>query len=270
MSGDASSVERLSGVGPKVLVVEDEPAYAESIQVGLTREGFEVFLAADGAAALEQFDRVSPDVVLLDLMLPKISGTQVCRELRQKSRTPIIVVTALTSEIDAVVSLELGADDYVTKPFRLRELAARIRAVLRRASAVPPPTRDTVLAHGTLRLDPATREMKVADSPVALTRKEFDLLEVLIRGAGRVQPRVRLLEEVWGDDYYGDSKTLDVHIKRLRDKLGQAVTITTFRGVGYRLEQIIPERAGDDAINVAEEVRSLAATPTQHLPPPGD
>jgi two-component system response regulator RegX3 len=228
------------GSAGTILVVEDEPSYAEALEVGLRREGFRVALAVDGAEALACFDRVQPDLVLLDLMLPKASGSDVCRELRRRSKTPIIVVTARSDEVDTVLSLELGADDYVTKPFRLRELIARIRAVLRRAQ--PGGEEPRPVSAAGVRLDPETRDVTVDGRAVVLTRKEFDLLEVLMQHAGRVQTRDHLLAAVWGTDYFGDTKTLDVHIKRLRAKLGTDNVITTFRGVGYRFE---PERVSE-------------------------
>ena len=234
----AVPAQRAAGSAGTILVVEDEPSFAESLEVGLRREGFRVAIAADGAEALACFDRVQPDLVLLDLMLPKVSGSDVCRELRRRSQTPIIVVTARDDEVDTVLSLELGADDYVTKPFRLRELVARIRAVLRRSH--PGIEEVHPVSAGGVRLDPETRDVTVDGRPVSLTRKEFDLLEVLLQNAGRVQTRDHLLAAVWGTDYFGDTKTLDVHIKRLRAKLGGEKLITTFRGVGYRFE---PDRA---------------------------
>jgi two-component system response regulator RegX3 len=234
----AAVSDRPSGAARTILVVDDEPSFAESLQIGLRREGYQVVVAGDGAQALECFDRVHPDLVLLDLMLPRLSGSDVCRELRRRSRIPIIVLTARSDEVDTVLSLELGADDYVTKPFRLRELVARIRAVLRRSQQQDDGARP--LSVGAVHLDPATRDVTVDGRGVTLTRKEFDLLEELLRNAGRVQTRDHLLAVVWGSDYFGDTKTLDVHIKRLRTKLGAENLITTFRGVGYRFE---PERA---------------------------
>lgn len=232
------------GFEAKVLVVEDEPSIADGLVVGLQREGFEAFVAADGAEALKLFDRVRPDVVLLDLMLPKLSGIDVCRELRLRSAVPIIVVTARTGEVDAVVSLEVGADDYVTKPYRLRELVARIRAVLRRADshAAVPAQADTPTGFhiGAVRLDADRHEVWVRDEQVTLPRKEFELLSLLMANAGRVLTRDVLIDRVWGADYVGDTKTLDVHIKRLRSKIeldpGNPVCIVTIRGLGYKYE----------------------------------
>ena len=227
---------------PTVLIVEDEDSFVEALVVGLKREGFLVFTAKDGITALAQFDAVRPDLVLLDVMLPSLSGIDVCREIRSKSRTPIIMVTAKTSEIDKVVGLELGADDYVTKPYSLRELVARMRAVLRRA----PRQADEVgngaaLEVGEVRLDPERHEVTVRGEQVALPLKEFDLLELLMDNAGRVLTRDLLIDRVWGSNYVGDTKTLDVHIKRLRSKLeddpANPQRIVTIRGLGYRYEK---------------------------------
>ena len=221
-----------------VLIVEDEQSYRDGLTYLLTREGFEVRAAADGAAGLDAFDRFGADLVLLDLMMPGLSGTEVCRRLRQRSSVPIIMVTARDDEIDKVVGLELGADDYVTKPFGARELVARIRAVLRRGSdaEVPP---DLLEASG-VRMDVESHQVWVDGRPVPLALTEFELLEVLLRNAGRVLTRGQLIDRVWGADYVGDTKTLDVHVKRLRAKIEpdptQPVRITTVRGLGYRLE----------------------------------
>ncbi|MGH9179556.1 MAG: winged helix-turn-helix domain-containing protein [Acidimicrobiales bacterium] len=227
---------------PTVLIVEDEDSFVDALVVGLKREGFLVQVARDGISALALFDAVRPDLVLLDLMLPSLSGVDVCREIRSRSRTPIIIVTAKGSEIDTVVGLEVGADDYVTKPYRLRELVARMRAVLRRA-----PRRDegvaggSVLEIGDVRLDPERHEVRVRGGEVALPLKEFDLLEILLDNAGRVLTRDTLIDRVWGSNYVGDTKTLDVHIKRLRSKLeedpSQPQRIVTIRGLGYRYER---------------------------------
>ena len=223
-----------------ILVVEDEESFVEALTVGLKREGFRVRIARDGAEALELFDLVQPDLVLLDVMLPRISGIDVCREIRARSRVPIIMVTAKSSEIDTVVGLEVGADDYVSKPYRLRELVARMRAALRRA---PPP--DTPMSHGVLevgdvRLDPERHEVFVRDLAVGLPLKEFELLEVLLDSAGRVLTRDTLIDRVWGADYVGDTKTLDVHIKRLRAKIevdpSKPERIVTIRGLGYKFD----------------------------------
>ena len=227
---------------PMLLIVEDEPSYVDALEVALHREGFATTVATDGPQALVLFDEVHPDLVLLDLMLPGMSGVDVCRQIRTRSRTPVIMVTAKDSEVDTVVGLEVGADDYVTKPYGLHELVARIRAVLRRATNGDEPADATgeVLVIGDVRLDLARRELTVRDELVAIPRKEFQLLEVLMTSAGRVITRESLLDQVWGLDYVGDAKTLDVHVKRLRGKVeadpANPTTITTVRGVGYRFE----------------------------------
>jgi two-component system, OmpR family, response regulator RegX3 len=235
---------------PIVLVVEDEENFVEALTVGLKKEGFRVHVARDGAEALACFDIVRPDLVLLDLMLPKVSGVDVCRELRARSRVPIIMVTAKGSEVDTVVGLEVGADDYVTKPYRLRELVARMRAVLRR-SAERPPDRGAgagadVLAAGDLVLDPERHEVTIRGEPLDLPLKEFEVLQLLLERAGRVVTRDQLIDEVWGHDYVGDTKTLDVHIKRLRSRVeadpSAPERILTIRGVGYKL--VVPDPAG--------------------------
>ncbi|HEX7276735.1 MAG TPA: response regulator transcription factor, partial [Acidimicrobiales bacterium] len=203
---------------PTVLVVEDEESFVEALTLGLTREGFAVRVARDGAEALEQFDASRPDVVLLDLMLPRVSGIDVCRHIRARSSIPIIMVTAKDSEVDAVVGLEVGADDYVTKPYRLRELIARVRAVLRRAG--PEPEEDDgsveVLEVGDVVLDAERHRVTVRGSEIALPLREFELLELLLDNAGRVLTRDTLIDRIWGPNYVGDTKTLDVHVKRLR------------------------------------------------------
>jgi len=225
----------------KVLLVEDEDSFVEALSVGLAHEGFEVTVARDGAEALDLFETSSPDLILLDLMLPKLSGIDVCRQIRSYSSVPIIMVTAKGEEIDAVVALEVGADDYVIKPYRLRELVARMRAVLRRApgdDAVLPD--DALTELGGLRLEPETRRAYVRGDEVHLRRKEFELLRLLMENAGRVLTRDVLIDRVWGSDYVGDTKTLDVHIKRLRTQVEEdpkaPVLITTIRGVGYRFD----------------------------------
>ena len=225
-----------------VLVVEDEDSFIDALTVGLQREGFRVQVARDGAEALELFDLVEPDLVLLDLMLPRVSGVDVCRQLRARSSVPIIMVTAKSSEIDTVVGLEVGADDYVSKPYRLRELVARMRAALRRVPSgeVQPPS-DDVLEVGDVRLDPDRHEVVVRGEEVTLPLKEFELLELLLANAGRVLPRDTLISRVWGADYVGDTKTLDVHVKRLRAKVesdpSHPTRIVTIRGLGYKFEQ---------------------------------
>jgi two-component system response regulator RegX3 len=227
---------------PLILVVDDEQSYRDALAVALRREGFFVETAADGPEAIARFDSSRPALVLLDVMLPKISGIDVCRELRTRSRVPIIMVTARNAEIDAVVGLEVGADDYVTKPFRLRELIARVRAALRR---IPndderAPQAD-VLEVGDVRIDAARHEVFVRGIPVALPLKEFELLELLVANAGRVLTRDVLIDRVWGPNYFGDTKTLDVHVKRLRSKIeldpANPTRLVTVRGVGYRYER---------------------------------
>ena len=223
-----------------VLLVEDEESFVDALTVGLRREGFRVRVARDGAEALELFDLVRPDLVLLDVMLPRISGVDVCREIRTRSRVPIIMVSAKTSEIDTVVGLEVGADDYVSKPYRLRELVARMRAALRRAPGPDAPVRDGAVEVGDVRLDTERHEVFVRGSSVALPLKEFELLELLLEHAGRVVTRDVLIDRVWGADYVGDTKTLDVHVKRLRTKIerdpAKPRTIVTIRGLGYKFE----------------------------------
>ncbi|HEY3096791.1 MAG TPA: response regulator transcription factor [Acidimicrobiia bacterium] len=228
---------------PLILVVDDEESYRDALSVALEREGFRVALAADGQEALDQFDATRPGLVLLDVMLPRISGVDVCRELRSRSRVPIIMVTARSAEIDAVVGLEVGADDYVSKPFRLRELIARVRAALRRSSeeeAVDTVSQE-VLEVGDVRLDAGRHEVFVRGDPVALPLKEFELLELLLANAGRVLTRDVLIDRIWGPNYFGDTKTLDVHVKRLRAKVEEdpsnPTRVVTIRGVGYRYEK---------------------------------
>lgn len=228
----------------RVLLVEDEESYVDALTAALTREGYIVHVARDGVAALERFDSVNPDVVLLDVMLPKLSGIEVCRRLRTHSQVPIIMVTAKDAEIDTVVGLEVGADDYVAKPFRMRELVARVSAVLRRSSepslATMLDAADEPLKIGDVSLDPERHEVTVRGVPIHLPLKEFDLLEVLMANAGRVVSRDTLLDAVWGRDHVGDTKTLDVHVKRLRAKIesdpSQPTRITTIRGLGYRFD----------------------------------
>lgn len=225
---------------PTVLLVEDEESYVEALMVGLRREGFRIAVARDGVAALQEFESQRPDVVLLDVMLPRMSGLDVCRHIRTKSSVPIIMLTAKTSEIDTVVGLEVGADDYISKPFRLRELVARIRAVLRRVPPVDETAGAEVLEVGDVRLDPASHEVRVRGELVSLPLKEFELLELLLENAGRVLTREVLIDRVWGPHYVGDTKTLDVHVKRLRSKIeedpGHPDRIKTIRGLGYKYE----------------------------------
>jgi two-component system response regulator RegX3 len=231
-----------------VLLAEDEDSFVEALKLGLSREGFVVTAARDGNEALQLFDEVNPDVVLLDIMLPKLSGIDVCRAIRARSTVPIIMVTAKGAEIDTVVGLEVGADDYVTKPYRMRELVARMRAVLRRSpNEAPgvgddgaPVEPDRVLDVGDVRVDTDRHRVFVRGTEVHLRRKEFELLALLVSNAGRVLTRDTLIDRVWGTDYVGDTKTLDVHIKRLRNHLEEdpssPAIITTVRGVGYRFE----------------------------------
>jgi two-component system response regulator RegX3 len=224
-----------------VLIVEDEESFADPLAFLLRKEGFTTAVAATGQAGLEEFDRNGADIVLLDLMLPGMSGTDVCKALRQRAGVPVIMVTARDSEIDKVLGLELGADDYVTKPYSARELIARIRAVLRRggehdeqAAAAP------VLSAGPVRMDVDRHVVTVSGTEVPLPLKEFDLLEYLLRNVGRVLTRAQLIDRVWGADYVGDTKTLDVHVKRLRSKIepdpADPRYLVTVRGLGYKLE----------------------------------
>jgi two-component system response regulator RegX3 len=223
----------------RILVVEDEESLSDPLSYMLTKEGFEVSLAATGPEGLDQFDRHGADLVLLDLMLPGLSGTEVCRALRAKSSVPVIMLTAKDSEVDKVVGLELGADDYVTKPYSARELVARIRAVLRRRGEPDELVTATVEA-GPVRLDVDRHVVSVDGSAVPMPLKEFELLELLLRNAGRVLTRGQLIDRVWGSDYVGDTKTLDVHVKRLRAKVEPDPSapkhIVTVRGLGYKFE----------------------------------
>ncbi|MBB5871430.1 two-component system response regulator RegX3 [Allocatelliglobosispora scoriae] len=224
----------------RVLVVEDEESFSDALSYMLRKEGFEVSVAATGTAALTEFDRTGADIVLLDLMLPEMSGTEVCRQLRSRSSVPIIMVTARDSEIDKVVGLELGADDYVTKPYSPRELVARIRAVLRRQVTETIDVSGATLAAGPVRMDVERHVVTVDGDQVALPLKEFELLELLLRNAGRVLTRGQLIDRVWGADYVGDTKTLDVHVKRLRSKIEPEPStprhLVTVRGLGYKFE----------------------------------
>jgi two-component system response regulator RegX3 len=226
-----------------VLLVEDEESFIDALTIGLRREGFRLHVARDGQQALDVFDLVRPDIVLLDVMLPKVSGIDVCRQLRKRSQVPIIMVTAKGAEIDTVVGLEVGADDYVTKPYRLRELVARMRAVLRRRTSDGTRVAEVgVLEVGDVRMDVERHEVSVRGEVVPLPLKEFELLELLLANAGRVLTREVLIDRVWGTDYVGDTKTLDVHIKRLRAKVepdpANPVRITTIRGLGYKYETL--------------------------------
>ncbi len=225
----------------RILVVEDEDSFSDALSYLLGREGFEVGVADTGPKAIEEFDRNGADLVLLDLMLPGLSGTEVCRQLRQRSNVPIIMLTAKDSEVDKVVGLELGADDYVTKPYSSRELVARIRAVLRRNGSLADGDIDGhILTAGPVRMDVDRHMVSVGTNSVQLPLKEFELLEFLMRNSGRVLTRIQLIDRVWGSDYVGDTKTLDVHIKRLRAKIeadpANPVFIQTVRGLGYKME----------------------------------
>jgi two-component system response regulator RegX3 len=225
----------------RILVVEDEESLSEAIAFLLSKEGFEVEIASTGPSAIEKFELSGADLILLDLMLPGLSGTEVCRQIRTKSSVPIIMLTAKDSEIDKVVGLELGADDYVTKPYSSRELIARIRAVLRRGEMLESNTEVGVLTVGPVRLDIDRHIITVNGLPISLPLKEFELLEFLMRNAGRVLTRIQLIDRVWGSDYVGDTKTLDVHIKRLRAKIEKDPAnpefIQTVRGMGYKMER---------------------------------
>jgi two-component system, OmpR family, response regulator RegX3 len=223
----------------KILVVEDEKSLSEPLAYLLRREGYEVSVVDNGLSAVEAVDHSPPDLMLLDLMLPGLAGTEVCREVRNRSSLPIIMLTAKDSEVDIVVGLELGADDYVTKPYSSRELLARIKAVLRRRSTDPDPA-DGILEYHGIVLDSDRHQLQVRGEPVSLPLKEFELLELLMVNAGRVLTRGQIIDRVWGSDYFGDTKTLDVHIKRLRSKIevhpSEPTIIVTVRGLGYRFE----------------------------------
>jgi len=222
----------------RILVVEDEEALADTVRYNLEREGYAVSVATDGRRAVERFRSESPALVILDLMLPELSGLDVCRLIRAESDVPIIMVTAKDSEADKVTGLELGADDYVTKPFSVRELVSRVRANLRRVRPRAVPPADEILAGGPVRMDVARHEVAIRGETVALPPKEFELLEALLRRKGRLLTREFLIEEVWGADYYGDTRTLDVHVKRLRRKVEQdphrPEHLVTVRGLGYK------------------------------------
>lgn len=230
-----------------VLVVEDEPSFAEALTLGLSREGFAVTVSSDGADALRRFEEINPDIILLDVMLPTLSGIDVCRQIRTTSNVPIIMVSAKGEELDMVVGLEVGADDYVMKPFRLRELVARMRAVMRRSEdqsssgegGVTVESNEPIIV-GDVSIDLDRHEVRVGTEEIALPLKEFDLLSLLMSNAGRVLSREIIIERVWGVDYYGDTKTLDVHIKRLRSKIEadpkNPTRIVTIRGLGYKFD----------------------------------
>ena len=230
-----------------LLVVEDEESFIDALEIGLDREGFKVTIARDGQEALDKFETGKFDAILLDLMLPKVSGLDVCRTIRAKSDIPIIIVSAKSEEVDMVLMLEIGADDYVTKPYRLRELVARIRAVLRRRETYTPSEEPNteIMEFGPILLDIDSRRCYVSGEEIKLRKKEFALLRNLLENPGRVMTREVLIDRVWGDDYVGDTKTLDVHIKRLRTLIEfdpkNPIHITTIRGVGYRFELTKPE-----------------------------
>ena len=225
----------------KILVVEDEKSFSEPLAFLLGKEGYEVIVAADGNEALAKFDKSGADLVLLDLMLPGMSGTEVCRQIRTTSNVPIIMLTAKDDEVDKVVGLELGADDYVTKPYSARELLARVRAVLRRGADTGADLDSGPLVQvGEIKLDVDRHIVTFKGENIALPLKEFELLEFLMRNAGRVLTRIQIIDRIWGNDYVGDTKTLDVHIKRLRSKLekdpANPELIQTVRGLGYKME----------------------------------
>ena len=224
----------------RILIVEDESTLADAMRYGLEREGFRCSIANDGTAALSRFESDNPDLVLLDLMLPGVAGEDVCRTIRREGSTPIIIVSAKTSEVDRVLGLELGADDYITKPFSSRELIARVRTVLRRAGAPPEAAVRRIFEAGPVRLDIDKHEARVNGEVVALPPKEFMLLECLMRRAGKLCTREALIGDIWGSDYFGDTRTLDVHIKRLRAKIEKDPRnpryLHTIRGLGYKFE----------------------------------
>jgi two-component system response regulator RegX3 len=227
----------------RILIVEDEASFSEALAFLLTKEGFETAIAEDGRQAINMFNSDGADLILLDLMIPEVSGVEVCRTIRTQSQVPIIMLTAKDAEIDKVVGLELGADDYVTKPYSSRELIARIKAVLRRGQSEDGSNQDQdLLEVGPIRLNIGKHQVFVSGNPVALPLKEFELLEFLMRNSGRVLTRSQLIDRVWGGDYYGDTKTLDVHIKRLRAKVesdpANPILIQTIRGLGYKLENV--------------------------------
>lgn len=224
----------------KILVIEDEASFSDALSYVLTKEGYEVIVADTGDGAIKAFDKEGADLVLLDLMLPGLSGTEVCRQLRTRSQVPIIMLTAKDSEVDKVVGLELGADDYVTKPYSKAELVARIKAVLRRGSGGSSEESGNLLTAGPVEIDVESHKVKVNGEFVTFPLKEFELLEFLVRNSGRVLTRTQLIDRIWGSDYFGDTKTLDVHIKRLRSKIekdpANPVFILTIRGLGYKFE----------------------------------
>jgi two-component system response regulator RegX3 len=224
----------------KILIVEDEESVLDPLELLLTKEGFSIETARDGKEALEQFAKTNPDLILLDLMLPEISGTEVCRQIRLKSQVPIIMLTAKDTEVDKVVGLELGADDYVVKPYSKAELVARIKAVLRRQGSDSTNEPSGSISAGPVVIDVERHQVSINDQLISLPLKEFELLEFLVRNSGRVLTRTQLIDRIWGSDYFGDTKTLDVHVKRLRAKIekdpANPVYIQTIRGLGYKFE----------------------------------
>jgi len=226
-----------------ILIAEDEASIVDLASLYLTREGFTVHAARDGEEALELARRVQPDLIVLDLMMPRVDGWEVCRRLRKESNVPVIMLTARTDDVDKIVGLELGADDYVTKPFNPRELVARVKAILRRSQAAPDPQAAITVAD--LRVDPVRREVQIGGQAVALRGQEFELLLVLVQQEGRVMTRDSLLQQAWGYDYMGESRTVDVHVAALREKLkGAAVQIQSIRGVGYKLVALADSASG--------------------------
>jgi DNA-binding response OmpR family regulator len=243
-----------------ILVADDEDSIVQLARLYLSREGFTVHTARDGQAALDSARRLKPDLIVLDLMMPRLDGWEVCRRLRKDSAVPIIMLTARAEDVDKIVGLELGADDYVTKPFNPRELVARVKAVLRRAQAAP--DLDAAIAVGDLRIDPSRREAQIAGQPVTLRGQEFELLRVLAQHEGRVMTRDVLLSQAWGYDYLGESRTVDVHVAALRDKLRtSAVEIQSVRGLGYKL--VAPPAAPSDAapVDSHSSIPPAASTP---------
>jgi two-component system response regulator RegX3 len=228
----------VADLGDRILIVEDEESLADSIRYNLEREGYSVTVASDGRRALERFRAEPPTLVILDLMLPEVSGLDLCRAIRAESDVPIIMVTAKDSEADKVTGLELGADDYVTKPFSVRELVSRVRALLRRAGMVAGAPMEDILDGGPVEMDVVRHEVRVGGGAIAFPPKEFELLETFLRRKGRLLTRDFLIEEVWGSDYFGDTKTLDVHVKRLRKKIEadphSPTHLVTVRGLGYK------------------------------------
>jgi len=224
----------------KILIVEDEDSVLDPLELLLSKEGFSIETARNGREGLDKFSKVSPDLVLLDIMLPEVSGTEVCRQIRAKSNVPIIMLTAKDTEVDRVVGLELGADDYIVKPYSKAELVARIKAVLRRGVSDHAPGEGGVITAGPVTIDVERHAVSIAGVSISLPLKEFELLEFLVRNSGRVLTRTQLIDRVWGSDYFGDTKTLDVHVKRLRAKIekdpANPIYIQTIRGLGYKFE----------------------------------